>query len=536
LGGLHPSRAWAEGDSPLQATTAPAVQTQWGLVRGLDSGSSYIYLGVPFAAPPLASLRWKAPIDPAPWSGELLTQAYPPKCPQKDSNGFVTGSEDCLYLNVWTPSDAIPSGSLPVMVFLHGGGNSSGSTSDGDGTNYLYDGQLLSQLGHVLVVNVQYRLGALGFLVHPGFAEENTWHMAGNYGLQDQIKALEWVQDNIANFGGDPGNVLLFGQSAGGLDTCMLMTSPQASGLFQRALIESGGCVASTMDQRISEGLQFTDTVGCSFDPDPVACLRALPVSTLVTAVNTDSFVNGIVHLPFGPTIDGLLIPHEPMSALNSGEYNHIPFTIGANADETLPFINSQLTQAQYQLAVHTFLDPYGTGYANQALSLYQVGTGAGKYTTPHKAFTAVTTDAQFVCPARRIARAVAEAQTENVYRYFFTQKLGFPFNVNPNYNGAFHGLELAFVFQRLGVATGYTPSAGDLALQSAMGGYWTRFAASGDPNGAGAVIWPLYAPSTDPYLELNSTLIAGQGVRTAKCDFWDTLPTYRSYLPAVFH
>ncbi len=512
-------------------TIAPAVHTQWGWVRGIEVGATYAYLGIPFAAPPLGDLRWTAPIDPTPWQGELLTQAFSQKCPQQNSDGAVEGNEDCLYLNVWTPDTAIPNETLPVLVFMHGGGNSAGSTSEnfsefGSGAN-LYDGQLLSESNQIVVVTIQYRLGALGFLAHSIFMGNNPHSLAGNYGLLDQVKALQWVQDNIGSLGGDPDRVLLFGESAGALDTCMLMVSPASQGLFQRALMQSGGCMARPLAQSLAQGSEIANTVGCGSDPDPATCLRNLPAEALVNALDAQPIVNGLVRMVYGPTIDGLFIPQEPMSALLSGQFNQVPFVIGSNADEMLPHVPN-MDSAAYTTAVHALLDPFGSAFASQALALYPVG--AGSYPDGKSAFTALATDAQFTCPARRIARAVETAQPEPVYRYFFSQTLRFPFN---SY-GAFHGLELAFLFQHLTIPLIYSPSAQERALMDAMDGYWSRFAATGDPNGSGAVLWPEFVAQDDPYLELKYSIASGEGIRTNKCDFWDTLPTYRTYLPVV--
>jgi para-nitrobenzyl esterase len=188
------------------------VQTEWGWVHGIATDTTNAFWGIPFAAPPIGALRWHPPVDPEPWHGELMTTAFSPACPQWDEEtAAVIGDEDCLYLNVWTPLTATPSSALPVLVFLHGGGNVQGAASTIRQSIYLYEGYNLANYGDAVVVTPQYRLGALGFLVHPGLNAENDWAGSGNYGLLDQIKALEWVQHNIGNFGGDPTRVLLFG-------------------------------------------------------------------------------------------------------------------------------------------------------------------------------------------------------------------------------------------------------------------------------------------------------------------------------------
>lgn len=505
----------------VSAQASDLVQTEWGPVRGFQSGDVYAFLGIPFAEPPVGDLRWRPPIDPQPWVNELDVSSFSPVCPQWDSDAeVVIGEEDCLYLNVWTPISATPGADLPVMVFVHGGANVQGATSvERLGIQYL-DGRNLAEGGNVVVVSMEYRLGALGFLVHPGLDAESAHGGSGNYGLLDQIKALEWVQHNISNFGGDPDTVLLFGQSAGALDACMLLASPVASGLFERVLMESGTCDALDAAVRSAEGLVFAEAAGCGGAPDPVVCLRGLTTTTLVTAVDTDPFSTSENAMTFGPNVDGYLLPVPPVNQLALGDHHQVPFMIGSNADEALVFAPSMPTLL-YIILVHSLLDPIQEGAGNEALSLYHVGSGPGDYPDAQHAFGDLLTDWQFTCPSRRVARLVAPSQADPVYRYFFTQVLD-----SETYEslGSFHALELFYAFQHISNIPDYTPTTDDLALEGAMSGYWTRFAGTGDPNGDGAESWPTYQPDSDPYLDLGASIASGAGVRTEKCDFWDTL------------
>ncbi|MBK7970248.1 MAG: carboxylesterase family protein [Bacteroidetes bacterium] len=214
---------------------AQVVNTQFGQVQGSLNGTVNQFLGIPFAKPPVDSLRWKAPLNPNPWSGVLVTNNFAPECPQKKFNhgstaDTIIGNEDCLYLNIWSPQ---LTGSLPVMVFIHGGGNQQGSAGEVNGGTQMYFGKNMSERGNVIVVTIQYRLGPLGFLVHPGLEPENPNNVSGNYAVLDQILALNWIQNNIAAFGGDPSRVMIFGESAGGLNVGNLLTSPLATGLFR---------------------------------------------------------------------------------------------------------------------------------------------------------------------------------------------------------------------------------------------------------------------------------------------------------------
>lgn len=504
-----------QGDS-VDDTITDAIPTDHGSVSGFQDQQTMAYLGIPFAAPPVGPLRWQPPTEPKIWQGTRQATAFSPPCPQVDDNGAVIGNEDCLYLNVWKPLAASAGANLPVMVFVHGGGNTQGSASKLLDGFPLYDGQRLAERGQVVVVTLQYRLGALGFLVHPALAAENPQRVSGNYGLLDQIAALGWVQRNIRAFGGDPSRVLLFGQSAGALDTCMLVTSPLARGLFSRALMESGSCNAKSAAERANEGELLVAAVGCGRSANPTACLRQLNAATLVRAVDTSPVSSlGIVTTVFGPNVDGYVLPVAPIDALDSGQHNPVSFVIGANADETSTFgIPITLTEDEYQLAVQTVFDPSQT---DAVLAQYPVNA----YGSPRDALVAATTDAQFVCPARRIARSAANHQNPPVFRYFFTHGLNNPAG---GFSEAGHGVDLLFVFQQMGVDPSYSPTAEDQALESAMLGYWTRFAATGDPNGGQAINWPQYAADADPYLELATPIRSGTGVRTAQCDFWDGL------------
>ncbi|MBL8213402.1 MAG: carboxylesterase family protein [Bryobacterales bacterium] len=329
-------------------------------------------------------------------------------------------------------------------------------------------------------------------------------HQAGNYGLRDQLFALEWVKGNIQAFGGDPGRALLFGESAGAVNTCMLLASPLAKGLFHAALMQSGACRASTLADAQALGVEYANKVHC----DSAQCLKGLSANDLVEAQKRDILQpDGSIAAGFGPSIDGQVLPAAPLDIIRQGQHNHVPFVIGANADESAPW-TLPLTAAAYRATVLRLFGPL-----IGALVITQYPASA--YDSPREALVAVTTDAQFVCPARNIARTVAEAQTQPVYHYFFTYTNG---PAGPT-AGVFHGLELWYIFQH---AIGSTPS--DAALRRSTGQYWTNFASTGDPNGISEPTWPRYIPGLDPYLELTVPAKSGDGVRTEKCDFWERL------------
>jgi para-nitrobenzyl esterase len=488
------------------------VITTSGAVSGQKVGATWAWRGVPYAAPPAGELRWRAPEPAACWEGVRPAAEFGPRCKQLDEDGNPSGSEDCLSINIWSPEGASPDSPVPVLFFIHGGGNVQGASSNMVGSVALFDGQALSERGNVAVVTINYRLGALGWLAHPGFADKDTPERTGNYGALDQVFALSWVRENIAAFGGDPSRLLVFGESAGAVNTCLMLVTPLSKGLFSSALMQSGGCAAQTREAAEQAAADWAALSGCDADMDPAACMRAMTDDDVVKLLPAPVDIAG-KQGPYQPHVDGYLLPEHPFTMLEAGQHNHVPFVIGANENETGASV-PDMTEAQLDAAVTALFGPL----APQVLAEYPLSD----YPTPRDAYVAITSDAKFICGARRTARAAAGSQEDPVFRYHFTHVLD---NVGPmgKKNGAFHGLELFFVFDHLNVA-GYTPSGAEKELAAQMGGYWTRFGAAGDPNGGGAVLWPEYDPRKDTYLQLDSTISAGEGVRTEKCDFWDSL------------
>ena len=500
-------------------TPSGLAPTTSGLAQGEPTGAVVAFLGLPYAASPVGDLRWRPP-QPAPsWAGVRAATAFASPCPQIGFGGAVVGAEDCLYLNLWVPAGQPAGAVLPVLFFIHGGGNVQGASSDqlSDGS-FFYDGAALAASRQAIVVTMNYRLGPLGFLALPDLAAESPHGSSGNYGILDQVAALEWVRSNIASFGGDPARVLVFGESAGALDTCMLLASPLAAGLFSSALMQSGACVAMSNADAQAFGAQVVAACGCSGASDVAACLRALGANAVVAALPQPIDLAG-KQGGYQPSIDGWVLPEAPLDALAGGRHNRVPVVVGANSDETARAV-PLLTEAQYQQSV---LQLAGNSQllANRILAEYPSSEYGG---SPRRAYVALTSDAKFICTARWAARALAAGQDEPVFRYYFT---------HPYTNGtagllqlgAYHAAELPYVFGNLGIA-GYVPTAGEVALSAAIQGYWSRLAATGDPNGEGAVAWPTYDAASDPFLQLDDPVAAGEGVRTRQCDFWDSLAT----------
>ena len=502
----------------LASFAQPIVITKFGLIKGNNNGSILEFLGIPFAKPPLDSLRWEPPQDPDHWNDTLLCQSFKPGCIQKDfqqgsTSYTVKGSEDCLYLNIWTPD---PTASLPVMVFIHGGGNQQGAAADTSGGTEIYNGKNLSSRGNVIVVTIDYRLGPFGFLVHPGLETENNKHISGNYALMDQIKALQWVHNNIFSFGGDTSRVMIFGESAGGLDIGDLLLSPLAAGLFQRACIESAVPSVAAYDSAKSYGIQFVDQfISTGSDSEKISYMRSLPADSLIKYI-TNALAGGIVRSPWRPVIDNYVITGTPQQVFTSGNFNKVPLLIGSNADEMSLSAPQTVYPSMVTALIKNSVPPSDT---SEGLTLYPPGSTNSE---ARDSYVQILTDAQFTSTVRRTVRWVADNQSQPVWRYFLTYTQSGILSSA----GSYHGIELFYVFnnwENAPLGTGPLFTAQDDSMQRNMLAYWVNFAATGNPNGQALVQWPQYVSSTDPYLEMNATPIGTQiGVRTVKCDFWD--------------
>ena len=509
----------SDGDvdpAPPPVTTPGLAKTSCGDYQGNDRGSSWSFLGIRYAASPAGAGRWRSPEAPTCPTTTTAATAYAPVCPQIDrASGAPEGDEDCLALNVFTPKAAFPAGRAPVMVFIHGGGNVAGSAREEvEAGRVLYDGAAVAETTGNVVVTVQYRLGPLGWLVHPGLDAEAPDTRSGNYGLEDLIAALKWVRQDIAAFGGNKDRVMIFGESAGGVNVCTLIASPQATGLFHAALIQSGGCVADPRNEALVTGATLAGNAGCSTASDVVACLRGKTPADLLAALPPQSSVAG-AQAAYQPNVDGTLLPTAPLDVIRGGLHNRVPVVVGANADETGQEVPLTFTEAQYQLFLAgTF--PNATVRAAVA-DLYS----SANFGSARKAYVALTSDVKFICPSRTIMRALDAAQSEPVYRYFFTEVPDAP---SSTLFGAFHGLELLYLFGKLDVR-GYLPTTAERSLASAMQRYWGGLAANGVPAAPGAPTWTPYDPGRDNHLVLNADgLAVAEGVIAQRCDFWGTL------------
>jgi para-nitrobenzyl esterase len=497
------------------------VQLDSGPARGTHEEVAgqqiWTFKGIPYAAPPVGDLRWRAPRPVKAWEAPRVCTQFGPVCPQPSMiEGFSLSagatSEDCLYLNVWSPA-ASNRQQLPVMVWIHGG-----SFETGSGSMDVYNGRYLAAEG-VVVVTINYRLGPLGFLSHPVLSAEAESGVSGNYGLLDQIAALQWVQRNIEGFGGNPGNVTVFGESAGGISILDLIVSPPAKGLFKRAIVESGVLMdqgfgvkmAATREQAEAAGEVFAERLGVDPTGDVAAQLRAEAVDDLMSvASGLKSDAAEVERILFWkPVVDGYLLPDMPTKLWASGQYQRVSLLIGSNADEADLFLPGLImTKARYDAVVQEIFGDR----SSEVLALYP-GTGVKG---PTQAIGRMLTEVGFASTARFAAR-IMSADGEGVYLYQFTRA---PL---PSIMGAFHAVELPYVFGTtdlfswLGVVKQV-----DTDLSATIRGYWTRFAATGDPNGDGAPVWPKYGEASDTHLRLGETIGTASGLYKDACDFAD--------------
>lgn len=462
---------------------APVVAAKAGKLEGKRDGAVDAFLGVPFAAPPIAALRWRAPQPVEPWNGVRKASAYGPDCMQwpldaPPSAAYVRPvSEDCLTLNVWRPSGAKPRSKLPVMVWIYGGAFAMGSASWP-----VYEGANLAREG-VIVVGVNYRLARFGWFAHPALSGRDEDGMLANYGLMDQMAGLRWVQDNIAAFGGDPANVTVFGESAGAFSVNALMASPEARGLFTRAISQSGGGqkgfgrrLDTYMPEAEKTGLDWTRSLGIA--DDDLAAMRALPAAAVLGP--KDPLVLG------GIIIDGRIVPQPVDEAFLKGDIARVPYMVGANSweDSLLKYIPG--AEAAVVLAMG--------GYAEPLMAMYRKdGTVPEREAMQH-----LWGDAFMTAPARFLARRSA-ATGQPTYLYHFSYV---PVVVRGKIPGARHSAEISLAMRNEVSGAQFEEGAADASMAEAMSGYWLRFAKTGNPNGTGAVGWPRYDAKADKLLE----------------------------------
>ena len=485
--------------TPVEALDEPVALT-YGTISGvpLENGVT-VFRGIPFAAPPVGNFRWKPPQPPIPWQGVRAADTFGPACVQRRA---VLMSEDCLYLNVWTKAES-DQANLPVMVWIHGGGWSSGSTSSGT-----YDGFGFADKG-VVLVSVNYRMNAFGFMAHPELSAESERGVSGNYGILDHIAALEWVRENIRGFGGDPGNVTIFGESAGGTSIYALLATPLAKGLFHRAISESTWITSSNVTH-------LTRHNGFSVSAEEGG-RRAIAAKLVELNRSADDDVltqmrhlsaNDIMAMQFSVSLaeDGWVLPQSPAKMFREGSHNVVPLLAGVTDGEGLLFVRPDRTfatlaeQRQERLAEW---GEHGRGLADY----YLAETSDDLYTSE----VDYNSDAWFVRGTREILTAMSKTSADT-FMYVFTRNLRDPSERAP------HAMELRYVFQTL---PDDAPKM-DQRISDLMSDYWVTFAKSGDPNQEGLPVWPTYDPERQEYQTLGAEVRPGSEFRRQQLDALD--------------
>ncbi len=472
-----------------------------GVIEGIDQNGILSFLSIPYAKAPMGELRWKAPQEDQSCFTEMYqANQMPTMCPQLNDQSQVVGQEDCLKLNIWTKTTK-PKEPLPVLVFIHGGGNQQGSASVSKQGRFLYDGSRLVHDKDVIVVVIQYRLGVLGWL-------SLDQEIKGNYGLLDQILALQWIKKEISAFGGDPNRITIFGQSAGARDVCALWLSPLAQNLFQSAIMQSGACYFPSKNEVIQESTSFLDQSSCKQKQgqERNRCLYDLSVAEIFKAKKPEVNVVGQSD-QLQPYVDGITLVDDPIHLIESAKVNAKTLIVGANKNETsmyLPRVNDEedlknAVQAQYGVLTDEILDVYGD------LSL-----------TPQQKLEQITSDSKYVCQARRIAQSALHTSTK-VYLYSFGQYLSKQTQIKAYQS--FHGMELPFLFYTLNrlIATEQ-----EIETSQQIAQYWVNLASGQGVNHEVDLIWPVYS-DRDEWMSFETD---GQeiikGYKKKECDFWD--------------
>ena len=502
---------------------ATVVGTDKGSLRGVETASARQFLGIPYAAPPTGSARWVSPQAAATWSGVRDASQFGPHCPQPDTafGRASNTSEDCLYLNVYRPKD---DGAFPVMVWIHGGALFLGESDDYDPSQLVGQG--------VVVVTLNYRLGALGFLAHASLSAEASGP-SGNYGIMDQQAALRWVQTNIAAFGGDPKNVTIFGESAGGHSVHTHLASSLSAGLFHKAIIESGSYSLDTPSLPTAQALgqNFAVAAGCT--DQTAACLRSLPLAQVLAKQSAIITGAGVL-----ATVDNKVLTRTHRTAFATGAFSHVPVVEGSNGHEfslitafyfdfTAPPTGlGPVTADNYPTAESLILSFYDAHKAPVDVdAVYPVAS----FPAPVDAIDAIGTDSAYSCPARNSVQAMSNYTT--VFQYEFNDPnapmIYLPASPSHPTWGAYHASEMQYLFK---VAPSIpSPPAFDpaqQALSTKMIGFWAQFAKTGNPNATGSSLWPQYIAATDTAMSLDPT-----GVKTTtdfaarhRCMFWTGL------------
>lgn len=493
----------------------PEVTTSLGVLRGTRDEGYQAFRGIPYAMPPVGALRWRAPVAFPRWDGVRDASHAGSSCAQSAFGLLSVGTEDCLFVNVHTP-DPRPA-NAPVLVWIHGGAFVFGDGLQTDGGTA---GDILAKRYGLVVVSMNYRLGAFGFLANTALGS------TGNEGFQDQQLALRWVHDHIASFGGNPDDVTLAGESAGGISVCLHLTAPGSRGLFHRAISESGPCddVLSTHTEQLAAGRPLVAALHCETAPDEAACLREKPFADVRTAAAPGGDLlallagNGRV---WWPSIDGSVLTGSFRARVEAHDVANVPTIVGWNADEGTLFVGlaefsgTPIDQAAYDRAT-TVLSTVSHVDLARIRAAYPVSA----YANPGAALAAALGHAALACPARRAARLLDAAGLDvRTYRFSYP-RAAFQLGLTRPL-GAFHSAEIQFVFGHPAAIARHEFMGEEVALHDAMSGAWARFVRTGDPSGAG-LTWPLYDPATDVSVGFDTTIAPASAPDTQACALWE--------------
>eukprot|EP01089_Gocevia_fonbrunei_P021183 TRINITY_DN811_c0_g1_i3.p1 TRINITY_DN811_c0_g1~~TRINITY_DN811_c0_g1_i3.p1 ORF type:complete len:518 (+),score=104.03 TRINITY_DN811_c0_g1_i3:99-1652(+) len=477
-----------------------------GRIQGFSQNGVYQFYGIPYAQPPVASLRWKPPVKHIPWKDTKQTTQFGPICPQH-SGGTVSGSEDCLYLNIWAPDTP---GLKPVWFWIHGG-----SLLDGTGASNDFNGTYIASKGDIVVVTINYRLGPLGFLAHKDLREENPREpTTGNYGLLDQRAALKWVRENIHLFGGDASQITIGGESAGGSSICFHLLMPKSFGLYSKAVIESGACFqeVQTLEEGEKQGHEIQNQFNCTGNAqDVLSCMRKIHWQDLLKQ-NPRFVADGC--------IDGYEILKYPYQSLKHGEFNHVPLLAGNTENEGTLWIYNSFQQP---------IPPteYFSAIQKQFISLPNITRFMEVYPCAsydpsdcRAALSKAFGDSILTCTTSFISSTYAKKRSENVYSYLFTHHPSW--NSHP-YMGAYHSAELDFVFNNLWFRH-HTVAEEKLAV--AVSAYWQNFIKHGNPNHKDEQLgWPTFTLEKNwERADLNLTLSTMTNYEIHQCAYWETV------------
>ena len=496
-----------------------AVNLSSGQIKGLKEEGIFKFLGIPYAMPPIGDLRWSAPQKVKPWSDVLQCTKFAPSCPQPPRCDVGEESEDCLYLNIWTSAKSVDD-KLPVMVWIHGGGFTIGSSSIVDSENGMFelDGRHLAQKG-VVLVTINYRLGPFGFLAHPALSAESENNVSGNYGLLDQIEALKWVQENISSFGGDKDNVTIFGESAGAYSVSILMISPLAKNLFHRAIAQSGSVIGAKyiflqgvekLKEAEKQGEKFAERLGMKKETNLLDNMREKTTKEILEAADFSEVLfsfsdNGTFYIP---VVDGFVIPDDSRKLYKEGKQYDVSLIIGTCANEASKFIarSPDFDVGDYKEWIKVIFEKA----ADEILERYPAKNKEEARSSTRRLWTILA----MVEPARFIAKSMQDKKNK-AYLYRFSR---IPKTKKAQELGAYHGVDIPYAFGNFTLAQGYEKA--DLELSKRIMNYWVNFAKKGNPNNSHLLNWPFYDGKTDINIEFGDEIELKEGLYKEECDF----------------